>query len=64
MQRELLDFTKAFDSLEKKNLTTDVSLIRAFSFQIGDNFIKWVKVLYSKLTICVKNNNWQPYPFN
>lgn len=46
-----LDFEKAFDSLEWTFMT---SALKKFNF--GDQFIRWVKTLYKKPKICIKNN--------
>merc|ERR1712002_1373631 len=47
----LADFEKAFDKLEWNFL---FQTLRFFGF--GDDFIKWIKVLYSDITSCVLNN--------
>ncbi len=49
----MLDFEKAFDSIEW-NLMYEV--LQRFNF--GNNFIKWVKILYEKPVISIKNNGW------
>ncbi|PJE77613.1 hypothetical protein CI610_03460 [invertebrate metagenome] len=48
-----LDFTKAFDTIEWDFM---FSCLDKFGF--GRSFIKWVKVLYTNIKGCVKNNNW------
>ncbi len=49
----LLDFEKAFDSIEWNFMT---SVLTKFNF--GEGFIKWVKILYNKPIISIKNNGW------
>ena len=46
-----LDFEKAFDSV---NWYFMLSALKKFNF--GDNFIRWVEILYNDPTISVKNN--------
>ncbi len=48
-----LDFEKAFDSLEWGFM---VSVLEQFNF--GEGFIKWVKILYNKPILSIKNNGW------
>jgi len=48
-----LDFEKAYDRLEWNFL---FKVLKKFNF--GDNFIKWVKILYNKPQIIIKNNGW------
>lgn len=52
-----LDFAKAYDSLEWNFM---VEALKKFNF--GDNFIKWVKVLYLKPVMIFKNNGWLTSP--
>lgn len=47
----LLDFKKAFDSIE---WTFMEKTLNAFNF--GENFKKWVKIMYTNITSCVTNN--------
>ncbi len=49
----LLDFEKAFDSIEWNFM---ISVLRKFNF--GEGFIKWVKILYNKPMLAIKNNGW------
>ena len=49
----LLDFEKAFDSLEW-SYTTEV--LKHYNF--GDGFISWFKTLYNKSNSCVINNGF------
>ncbi len=49
----LLDFEKAFDSLEWDFM---VKTLEKFNF--GEGFIKWVKILYTNPVILIKNNGW------
>ena len=48
-----LDFEKAFDSLEWGFL---LKVLNKFNF--GDNFIKWVTILYKSPVMMFKNNGW------
>ncbi len=48
-----LDFEKAFDSVEWNFMTSTLE-----KFNFGKNFINWVKILYNKPTISIKNNGW------
>ncbi len=48
-----LDFEKAFDSVEWNFMT---SVLEKFNF--GEVFRKWVKILYTKPIISIKNNGW------
>lgn len=50
-----LDFTKAFDTVEWKLM---FACLKKYGF--GESFLQWVKVMYSNITGCVKNNNWVP----
>ncbi len=49
----LLDFEKAFDSVEWNFM---FSVLEKFNF--GKGFINWVKILYNKPIISIKNNGW------
>lgn len=49
----ILDFEKAFDSVEWNFL---LQVLKQFNF--GENFISWVKILYTKPIFRVKNNGW------
>ncbi len=46
-----LDFKKAFDSIEWNFIFESLN-----QFNFGDSFIKWIKLLYNKPQICIKNN--------
>ena len=48
-----LDFEKAFDSIEWNFM---MSVLEKFNF--GEGFRKWVKILYNKPVISIKNNGW------
>ncbi len=48
-----LDYEKAFDSLEWNFM---FSVLEKFNF--GQNFIKWVKILYTNTLASIKNNGW------
>ncbi len=48
-----LDFEKAFDSVEWNFM---ISVLDKFNF--GEGFKKWVKILYNKPIISIKNNGW------
>ena len=48
-----LDFEKAFDSAEWNFL---FKTLKKFNF--GDNFISWMKILYTKPVFRLKNNGW------
>ncbi|KAL9964740.1 hypothetical protein ACROYT_G028420 [Oculina patagonica] len=47
------DFKKAFDSLNWQYLFNTLE-----TFNFGDSFIRWVKVLYSDISSCVMNNGF------
>ncbi len=49
----MLDFQKAFDSLEWNFIYKALKM-----FNIGDSFIKWIQTLYSEPVACVKNNGY------
>lgn len=48
-----LDFSKAFDTIEWEFMFNSLE-----KFGFGRSFINWVKILYTNITGCVKNNNW------
>ena len=48
-----LDFEKAFDSLEWDFM---IKVLEKFNF--GEGFIGWVKILYNKPLVSIKNNGW------
>ena len=48
-----LDFEKAFDSVEWSFL---ISVLKKYNF--GENFINWIKVLYNKPELGIKNNGY------
>ncbi len=48
-----LDFEKAFDSIEWNFM---LSVLEKFNF--GKSFISWIKILYNKPTLSIKNNGW------
>ena len=49
----LLDFEKAFDSVEWSFL---FKTLKAFNF--GPNFIKWIEIVYNSIESCVSNNGY------
>ena len=49
----MLDFEKAFDSVSWKFF---VKILESFNF--GNKFIRWIKLLYNKASICVINNGF------
>ena len=49
----VLDFQKAFDSLERDFLITALKF-----FKFGESFIRWIEVIYHKPKACVKNNGY------
>ena len=49
----LLDFEKAFDSVEWNFLFKTLE-----KFNFGPNFISWVKILYTNPIFRIKNNGW------
>lgn len=53
------DFQKAFDSVEHDFM---FSVLRKFNF--GDNFIKWIQILYTEPIFKVKNNGWISEEYN
>ena len=48
-----IDFEKAFDSIEWPFL---LKTLKEFNF--GENFIKWIKILYTDIQSCVGNNGY------
>ena len=48
-----LDFEKAFDSIEWDFLFKTLE-----KFNLGCNFIKWTKILYTNPIFKTKNNGW------
>ena len=48
-----MDFKKAFDSVEHAFI---FKVLRKFNF--GDNFIKWISILYNNPIFKIKNNGW------
>ena len=54
-----IDFEKAFDSL---NFNFLLRVLHAFNF--GPSFIKWVRVLYNKVSSCVMNNGFTSGSFS
>ena len=52
-----MDFHKAFDSLEIPFL---IRTLEQFNF--GQTFISWVKTLYNKPQVLIKNNGWLSKP--
>ncbi len=49
----LLDYQKAFDTIEWKFM---FEVLRKFNF--GEDFIRWINFMYTKLTFSVKHNGW------
>ena len=49
----MLDFKKAFDSLEWNFLTKSLEY-----FNFGNSFIKWIETIYKSPTACIKNNGF------
>lgn len=47
------DFQKAFDSVEWNFLIKSLE-----KFNFGNNFIKWINILYTNPNFCIKNNGW------
>ncbi len=48
-----LDFHKAFDSVEWNFI---FNCLKRYNF--GDSFIKWIRLIYTKPMICIKNNGY------
>ena len=55
----LIDFEKAFDSIEWAFL---LKCLKAFNF--GESFISWIKILYTDIKSCVSNNGYHSETFN
>ena len=49
----MLDYQKAFDTVEWNFLFEALR-----KFNLGENFIRWVNILYTNPTFSVKNNGW------
>ena len=49
----LIDFEKAFDSIEWNFL---FKCLKTFNF--GDSFLHWIKILYTDIKSCVTNNGY------
>ena len=49
----LIDFQKAFDTIEWKFLFKALE-----KFNFGPGFINWIKILYSNISSCVGNNGY------
>ena len=49
----LVDFEKAFDSVEWSFLFKTLE-----TFNFGNKFIQWVKILYNNILSCVGNNGY------
>ena len=49
----LIDFKKAFDSIE-----WDFLFNTLHKFNFGPQFIKWIKILYNDISSCVGNNDY------
>ena len=48
-----LDFEKAFDSLDWSFM---IKSLKRYGF--GDYFTRWIEILYTSPTYCIKNNGW------
>ena len=55
----LIDFEKAFDSIEWPFL---IKCLKLYNF--GENFIRWVQLLHKNIESCVTNNGYLSQPFN
>ena len=55
----MLDFKKAFDSIEPNFLLKSLEY-----FNFGPSFIKWVQTIYHKPSACIKNNGHISETFN
>ena len=55
----LIDFEKAFDSIEWPFL---FKCLKNFNF--GDNFISWIRILYTNIKSCVGNNGYYSDKFD
>ena len=49
----LVDFEKQFDTIEWSFLFETLA-----KFNLGQNFIKWIKLLYTNISSCVSNNGY------
>jgi len=49
----MLDFKKAFDSLEHNFIITALQ-----SFGFGNTLCRWIRILYSRAVFSIKNNGW------
>ena len=49
----LIDFEKAFDTVESSFLFNTLSTLN-----FGQNYIRWIKLLYSYISSCVTNNGY------
>ena len=49
----LIDFEKAFDSVSWDFLFSTLS-----SLNFGENFIKWIKIMYTNIESCITNNGY------
>ena len=49
----LIDFEKAFDTVEWSFLFNTLSTLN-----FGQNYIRWIKLLYSNISSCVTNNGY------
>ena len=54
-----IDFEKAFDSISWEFL---FQTLKCFNF--GDDFIKWIKIIYTDAQCCVTNNGYYSQFFN
>ena len=55
----LVDFEKAFDKVEWSFM---LKCLEGYSF--GNNFMKFIKILYTNIQSCVSNNGYQSQYFN
>ena len=55
----LVDFEKAFDSIEWEFLFKCLKL-----YNFGENFLNWIKILYTNIQACVSNNGYFSQYFN
>ena len=54
-----IDYEKAFDNI---NWNFMIKALKSFGF--GDNFIKWIKVMYKNVSSCIMNNGYSSEFFN